>query len=136
MHNKSNTEYNDLIPDFLQELGESLQIALSHGVKADHIILDPGIGFAKTYDQNLIIMNHLEKIKESFPEYPVLLGTSRKSMIGKALGDVPTTERCEGTVATTVVGIMKHCDFIRVHDIKENKDACVMTDAIVRRIEV
>lgn len=132
MHNKATTVYTNFMDDFLEELGQCIEIALAHGVSSDNIILDPGIGFGKTYEQNLILMDNLEKIKERYPQYPVLLGTSRKSMIGKALGNVPPQQRCSGTVATTVVGIMKHCDFVRVHDIKENKEACLMTDAIVR----
>lgn len=98
------------------------------GVKRENIILDPGIGFAKTYEENLIVMNNLDVIKRL--ELPILLGTSRKSMIGNAL-DLPVDKRVEGTVATTVIGIMKGCEFIRVHDVLENKRAAVMTDKIL-----
>ena len=94
----------------------------------ENIILDPGIGFAKTYEENLIVMNNLEVIKEL--ELPILLGTSRKSMIGNTL-NLPVNQRVEGTVATTVIGIMKGCEFIRVHDVLENKRAAVMTDKIL-----
>ena len=93
------------------------------------IILDPGIGFAKTYEENLIVMNNCNEIKDM--GYPVLLGTSRKSMIGLTL-NLPVNERVEGTVATTVIGIMKGMNFIRVHDVLENKRAAVMTDTIIK----
>lgn len=130
MHNRENMDYNNLIQDMMIDLQESIKIALKAGVKEENIMIDPGIGFAKTIEQNLIVMNELEWFQEL--EYPILLGTSRKSMIGKTL-DLPVEERVEGTIATTVIGIMKGCDFIRVHDIKENKRAAAMTDAIVRR---
>ncbi|MDP4089359.1 MAG: dihydropteroate synthase [Bacillota bacterium] len=130
MHNREKNDYKDLMADILRDLEESINIALRAGVKEDRIILDPGIGFAKSYEENLTVMNRLELIYSL--GYPVLLGTSRKSMIGNAL-NLPPEERVEGTVATTVIGIMKKCDFVRVHDIKENKRAAVMTDVIVRR---
>jgi dihydropteroate synthase len=129
MHNKTNTEYNNLIEDVINDLIESIDIALMAGVKKENIIIDPGIGFAKTLNDNLVIMNNLHKLKSL--GYPILLGTSRKSMIGLTL-DLPTDQRVEGTIATTVIGIMKGCDFIRVHDIKENVRASLMTDAIIR----
>lgn len=130
MHNRENTDYSNLMEDVLNDLKESIDIALKAGVKPENIMVDPGVGFAKTYENNLDVMNHLEDFADL--GYPVLLGTSRKSTIGKAL-DLPADQRVEGTIATTVVGIMKNCDFVRVHDIRENKRAAVMTDAIVRR---
>ena len=131
MHNRENEDYKDLMEDILEDLRESIKIAKDAGVKDENIILDPGIGFAKSHEQNLQTMNELERLKEL--GYPVLLGTSRKRMIGFAL-DLPVEERVEGTVATTVVGIMKDaCDFVRVHDVLENSRAAKMTDAIVRR---
>lgn len=130
MHNRDNRNYNNLIPDILKDLEESIEIALKAGVKSENIILDPGIGFAKNYQENLETMGNLEKLNNL--GYPLLLGTSRKSMVGFAL-DLPVEERLEGTLATTAIGIMKGCDFIRVHDIKENKRVCAMTDAICRR---
>ena len=129
MHNRDNKNYNNLIPDILKDLQESIQIALKAGVKTENIILDPGIGFAKSYEDNLKTMSNLEKLNSL--GYPVLLGTSRKSIIGVAL-DLPVEKRLEGTLATTTIGIMKGCEFIRVHDIKENKRVCIMTDAICR----
>jgi dihydropteroate synthase len=131
MHNRENEDYKDLIEDILEDLRESIKIAKDAGVKDENIILDPGIGFAKSHEQNLETMNKLERLREL--GYPVLLGTSRKRMIGFTL-DLPVEERVEGTVATTVVGIMKDaCDFVRVHDVLENSRAAKMTDAIVRR---
>jgi dihydropteroate synthase len=129
MHNREGKDYKSLMEDVLSDLKESIDIALKAGVKPENIILDPGIGFAKTYEQNLTVMNHLEDFKKF--GYSLLLGTSRKSMIGNAL-NLPTEERMEGTLATTVIGIMKGYDFVRVHDIKENKRACIMADAILR----
>ena len=129
MHNRENVPYNNIMEDVIKDLEESIEIALSNGVKKDKIILDPGIGFAKNYEENLIVMNNLEDIVSL--GYPVLLATSRKSMIGKAL-DLPVYERVEGTTATTVFGITKGCCMVRVHDIKENKRAAVMTDKIIR----
>lgn len=129
MHNREDKPYNSLMEDVLEDLRESINIALEAGVKNENIILDPGIGFAKTYEENLIVMNNVDRLKEL--GYPVLLGTSRKSMIGLAL-NLPVSERVEGTVATTVVGIMKGCEFIRVHDVLENKRAAVMTYKILK----
>lgn len=130
MHNRGNNDYSDLMPDLINDLQESIDIALKAGVKEDKIIIDPGIGFAKNYEQNLEVMNKLEML--STLGYPVLLATSKKSMIGNAL-ELPSSERSEGTLATTVIGIMKNCDFVRVHDVKENKRVCMMTDAIIRK---
>lgn len=128
MHNRESKAYENLMGEVLSDLVESINIALEAGVKRENIILDPGIGFAKTYEENLIVMNNVEKIKDL--GYPVLLGTSRKSMIGLTL-DLPVDQRVEGTLATTVMGIMKGCEFIRVHDVLENKRVAVMTDKIL-----
>jgi dihydropteroate synthase len=130
MHNREKKEYENYLKDVIKDLKESIDIALKAGVKPQNIMLDPGIGFAKTYEQNLELMNNLELL--SSLGYPVLLGTSKKSMIGIAL-NLSSEERVEGTVATTVLGIMKGCDFVRVHNVLENKRAAMMTDAIVRR---
>lgn len=129
MHNREDKIYNNLMEDVLDDLRISINFALEAGVKNENIILDPGIGFAKTYEENLIVMNNVNRLKEL--GYPVLLGTSRKSMIGLTL-NLPSDERVEGTLSTTVIGIMKGCDFIRVHDVLENKRAAVMTDKILR----
>ncbi len=130
MHNRDNLKnpYGNLLEDVVADLKESIDIGLMAGVKLENIITDPGIGFAKTLDDNLAVMNHLEILHEL--KCPILLGTSRKSMIGLTL-DLPVEERMEGTIATTVMGVMKGCAFIRVHDIKENYRAVKMTKAIL-----
>ena len=130
MHNREDRNYKNLMEDILNDLRESIEIAKNAGVRNENIILDPGIGFAKDYEENLETMNKLEKLNEL--GYSWLLGTSRKSMIGTTL-NLPPKERGEGTLATTTLGIMKGCDFVRVHDVKENKRVCLMTDAMVRR---
>lgn len=127
MHNREAAVYDELVPDVIKDLEKCLAIAEKHGVKREKIILDPGIGFGKTYEQNLEIMNHLEQICGM--GYPVLLGASRKSMIGLTL-DLPVTEREEGTIATSVIGAMKGCDFVRVHNVRANVRALKMTEAI------
>ena len=130
MHNKANTEYNNFLIDMLAETQECVNIARKAGIKDERIILDPGVGFGKTYEMNLETMNHLELFQHL--GFPVLLGTSRKSMIGLAL-DLPVDQRVEGTIATSVIGVMKGCAFVRVHDVKENKRAVLMTEAILGR---
>lgn len=129
MHNREDIKYDRLMDDVMMDLVESINIAIENGVKRENIILDPGIGFAKTYEQNLEVMNNLEVLGAL--ELPILLGTSRKSMIGISL-NTAVNDRLEGTIATTVMGIMKGCSFIRVHDVLENKRACVMTDKIMK----
>lgn len=128
MHNRELAEYDDFLSDILNDMKECVQIAKKAGVADDKIILDPGVGFGKTLEHNLSITNHLDILGKL--GYPVLLGTSRKSMIGLTL-DLPVEERVEGTLATTVIGIIKGCSFVRVHDIKENKRIIQMTEAIV-----
>ena len=128
MHNRKEAVYNDYLADVLEDLRESVRLAKQAGVADDRIILDPGIGFAKTLEQNLQLTNHVELLHEL--GYPVLLGTSRKSMIGLTL-DLPKDEREEGTLATTVLGVMKGCAFVRVHDVKKNRRAIDMTEAIL-----
>lgn len=129
MHNRNNQNYDNLIVDMSHDLEESLAIALNAGVSKDKIILDPGIGFAKDYQQNMAVMQHLEELLTL--GYPLLLGTSRKGFIGITL-DLPVTERIEGTIATTVIGIIKGASIIRVHDVLENKRAAKMTAAILK----
>ena len=130
MHNRNveKNPYEYFVTDVLADLKNSISIALAAGIDESKIILDPGIGFGKSYEQNLQIMNNCQLIKGL--GYPVLLGTSRKSMIGLTL-DLPVDERVEGTIATTVMGVMKGCSIIRVHDVKENYRAVKMTKAIL-----
>ena len=130
MHNKENTEYNNFLVDMLSETQECVNIARRAGIKDENIILDPGVGFGKTYEMNLETMNHLELFQHL--GFPVLLGTSRKSMIGLTL-ELPVDQRVEGTLATSVIGVMKGCAFVRVHDVKENRRVIQMTEAILGR---
>ncbi len=129
MHNRNNTDYKNFVEDMCQDLRESLEIARQAHISDEQIILDPGVGFGKTYEQNLMAIHHLEKLVEM--GYPVLLATSRKSVIGLTL-DLPSDERVEGTVVTTVMGVEKGAAFVRVHDVKENLRAIRMTQAILR----
>jgi len=127
MHNREQMEYQDFFPDYIKDLQESIQLALAAGVSEEMIVLDPGIGFAKTLQQNLEAMRRLDDLVAL--GYPVLLGTSRKSMIGKVL-DLPVDERLEGTIATVALGIEKGCHIMRVHDVKAIKRTAMMMDAI------
>ncbi len=130
MHNRKEAVYNNFIEDVLSDLQESISIAEKHGVNKDKIVLDPGVGFAKTYEQNLEIINKLEELHKL--NCPLLLGTSRKSVIALTL-NLPVNERVEGTIATTVIGVIKNSLFVRVHDVKENKRAILMTEKILGR---
>jgi dihydropteroate synthase len=145
MHNRSNpasvevrsqlgnayigSEYQNLIEDVKRELLVSVELAKKAGIEDTHIILDPGIGFGKTREHNLELINRLDEIREL--GYPVLLGPSRKSFIGFTL-DLPTDQRVEGTAATIAIGIARGADIIRVHDVNEMARVAKMTDAIVR----
>lgn len=130
MHNRHEPDYKDFMTDMLNDLQKTVDIAKNAGIEDDKIILDPGIGFGKTYELNLQAIDQVEQLHQL--GYPVLLATSRKSVIGLTL-DLPSDERVEGTMVTTVMGVMKGCSFVRVHDIKENKRAIVMTEAILGR---
>ncbi len=128
MHNRVDPTYNDLMQDVILDLEESISICLDAGVPKEQIILDPGIGFAKTHEENLEVMRHLDQITGM--GYPVLLGTSRKSLIAKTL-QLPVDERVEGTGATVCYGIMKGCHIMRVHDVKEMFRMAKMMDALI-----
>ncbi len=146
MHNRSNPKqatidpelggryvgvaYNNLIEDVKRELGISLEIAHRAGIPDDRIILDPGLGFGKTVEQNLELIDRLDEIRAM--GYPLLLGASRKSFIGYTL-NLPPDQRAEGTAAITAIGIDRGADIVRVHDVRINARVARMTDAIVRR---
>ena len=146
MHNRSNpasvevraqlgnaylgSAYENLIKDVRRELLVSVDLAEKSGVEQSRIILDPGIGFGKTREHNLELINRLDEIRSL--GFPVLLGPSRKSFIGFTL-DLPADQRVEGTAATVAVGITRGADIIRVHDVKEMARVAKMTDAIVRK---
>lgn len=130
MHNQDGTEYDkDIMESIKDFLNESIKMALDAGVKKEKIVLDPGIGFGKTFEQNLEVLRRLGELREL--GYPILLGTSRKSVIGNVLHLEPK-DRVEGTVATTVLGVRDGVDIVRVHDITENLRAAKMADAIYR----
>ena len=128
MHNKDTTEYQDFFPDMLRETAECAKIARVAGIPEDKIILDPGIGFGKTREMNLETLHYLERFHGL--GYPMLLGASRKSVIGLTL-DLPADQRLEGTLVTTVLAVMKGYAFVRVHDVKENLRTVRMTEAIL-----
>lgn len=130
MHNRDNTEYRNFMEDVKQDLRETIALAKAAGIADDKIILDPGVGFAKSYENNLEVIRRLKEFNEL--KYPVLLGTSRKSVIGLTL-DLPAAERVEGTIVTTVMAVEAGCMFVRVHDVKENHRAIQMAEAILDR---
>lgn len=130
MHNQEGTDYDkDIMASMIDFFKKSLYIAKAAGIKDEKIILDPGIGFGKTVQQNLEVMNRLEELHVL--GYPLLLGISRKSIIGKTL-DLPAHDRLEGTIALNAIGIQKGVEIIRVHDIKEGVRTAQMIDAVVR----
>lgn len=128
MHNRRRAEYEDFMGDVVRDLAETLRMAKEAGIAREKIILDPGVGFAKDYEQNLEVIRRLEELGEL--GCPLLLGCSRKSVVGLTL-DLPVDQRLEGTLATTVLGVVKGCMFVRVHDVKENVRAVKMTEAIL-----
>lgn len=127
---QKNPEYTALIPEIRDYLFEGIEIAKRAGVREDMIIVDPGIGFGKTVEDNLEIIRRLDEF--STLGKPVLLGHSRKSFIGKLLGDLPADERVEGTAAVTAIGIYNGANIVRVHDVKEMKRVAVIADSIKR----
>lgn len=129
MHNRKAADYQNFLADVKADLAESVRLAKQAGISEDKIILDPGVGFGKAYDNNLEIIQSLEQLKEL--GYPLLLGASRKSVIGLAL-DLPVEERLEGTLVTTVFAVLKGCSFVRVHDVRENVRAIRMAEAILQ----
>lgn len=135
MHNQKGTDYQayegDVIAAERDFFRRTIEIAEAAGLPRELLILDPGVGFGKTVEDNLMVMNRQEELTEidGFA-YPLLLGTSRKSVIGKTL-DLPVDQRLEGTLATSVIGAMKGADIVRVHDVKENLRAIRMAEAII-----
>lgn len=133
MHNRKDKDYQNLIEDMVQDLEESVSIVKEAGVRDENIILDPGVGFAKTPQNNLEVMKNLERLQTL--TYPILLGTSRKSFIGQVL-DLPADERMEGTGATVCMGITKGVNIVRVHDVKEIVRMTRMMDAMMGKGEI
>ena len=131
MHNQNDEIYNKDIILVLREFFEkTFKIADKYGIDRDKIILDPGLGFGKNVEQNIEILSRLNELKDM---EPILLGASKKRFIGKLLNDLPFDERVEGTVATTVIGIEKGVDIVRVHNVLENKRACLVADGVYRK---
>ena len=128
MHNREDKEYEVFMRDAVQDLQESIFLVKKAGVKDEQIILDPGIGFAKSFEQNLEMMRNVDTLVSL--GYPVLYATSRKRVIGHVL-DLPVEERMEGTGATVCWGIQKGCQLVRVHDVKEMARMAKMTDALM-----
>ena len=127
MHNRKEAVYQNYMEEVLWDLEETLQIAHQAGIADDKIILDPGVGFGKTYEHNLEIIDRMEMLHSL--GYPLLLGASRKSVVGNAL-NLPKEERVEGTLVTRVFAVLKRAMFVRVHDVKENVRAIRMVEAI------
>lgn len=127
MHNRKEAVYENYMDEVLWDLEESLKIAHRAGIADDRIILDPGVGFGKTYEHNLEIIDRLEMLHAL--GYPLLLGASRKSVVGNAL-NLPKEERVEGTIVTSVYAVLKRAMFVRVHDVKENVRAVRMAETI------
>ncbi len=130
MHNREKSEYGNFLPNLFSDLEESLKLAERAGIPRDKILLDPGVGFGKTYENNLEVLARLEEFRRW--GLPVLLGCSRKSVIGLTL-DLPADQREEGTIVTTVMAVMKGISFVRVHDVEKNVRAVRMAEAILRR---
>lgn len=128
MHNRPNQLYTSLVENVLDDLRESIDIALNRGVLQEQIILDPGIGFAKNVEQNMEVIRHLDQLLSL--DYPLLLGTSRKSLIGKVL-NLPADQRDVGTGATTCFGITKGVDIVRVHNVEMTVQMTKMMDAMI-----
>lgn len=133
MHNREEAKYSDYFAEFMEDIKKSISIAKRAGIKDEHIILDPGIGFAKNMAQSIETMQRLDEIVAL--GYPVLLATSRKRMIGTVL-NLPVDERVEGTAATCAFGVMKGCHMMRVHDVKEVARTVKMMDALVGKLVI
>ena len=129
MHNQKSRDYDDVVSGVASSLFDSAKAALNAGVPKENIILDPGIGFGKTPDHNLEVLNRLREFEPL--GYPLLLGTSRKSTIGLVL-DLPVDQRVEGTAATVALAISGGADIVRVHDVQHMVRVCRMSDAVVR----
>lgn len=129
MHNSDSKEYKDLMGDIIRFLRKSIEIAEKAGIRRESMVIDPGVGFGKTLEHNLEVMRRMKELNTL--DLPVLLGTSRKSLIGNIL-ELPVGERLEGTAATITLGIANGADIVRVHDVKEMTRVVRMTDAMVR----
>jgi dihydropteroate synthase len=123
---------NDIFAELKESLGQSVVWAEERGVRREAIVIDPGIGFDKTQEQNLALISQLDKIKELFPDLPLLIGTSRKSFIGRILGGAPPSERLYGTMATLAAAVLSGADIVRVHDVKAALETVRVVDELKR----
>jgi dihydropteroate synthase len=130
MHNRAEARYRDVVAEVVADLQRAIDLAVAAGLARESILVDPGIGFGKTPAHNLAVLRALSALREL--GRPVVLGTSRKSTIGRVLGGLPPEERLEGTLATTALGIAAGVDIVRVHDVRANVRAARVSDAIVR----
>jgi dihydropteroate synthase len=129
MSNQRGKACQNIIPEVVSDLGASMNLAMERGLAWENIIVDPGVGFGKTLEQNLEIVCRLDELR--CLERPILIGTSRKSMIGLVL-DLPPDQRIEGTAATVAISIARGADIVRVHDVEQMARVCQMSDAIIR----
>ena len=127
MHNRQQAGYGRLMEDVAEDLAQSLELAKEAGIREERILLDPGVGFGKSYEDNLEVIRCLKELQSL--GHPLLLGCSRKSVVGLTLG-VPADQRLAGTLVTTVFGVLGGCMFVRVHDVKENVQAIRMAEAV------
>ena len=130
MHNRAEPRYTNLLPEIVADLQRAIEQALSAGVAWANVLVDPGFGFGKTPEQNLALLHDLRGLR--LLDRPIVLGTSRKSTLGKVL-DLPAEERLEATLATTALGVAAGVDIVRVHDVRPNVRAARIADAVVRR---
>jgi dihydropteroate synthase len=128
---QKNPLYGALIPEIMDYLRSGIALAVKAGIPEDRIIIDPGIGFGKTFDHNLEILHNLDKFTSL--GRPVLIGPSRKAFIGKILDNAPAIERTEGTAAAIAISIMKGANIVRVHDVREMAKVARVADAIKRQ---
>jgi dihydropteroate synthase len=132
MHNRAAPVYRDLIGEVVSDLRAALDRALAAGVPVEDLIVDPGFGFGKTPEHNLLVLRELPALRAL--GHPILLGTSRKSTLGRVLGGAPIEDRLEATLATTALGIAAGVDMVRVHDVRANVRAARFADAVIRGV--
>jgi dihydropteroate synthase len=125
---QNNPVYEDVVEEVKEYFEERVNYALSKGITLDKIILDPGVGFGKNYEHNIELIKYIDKLY--IKDLPMLLAVSRKSSIGNALGNLPPQERLEGTLAVTCYAALKGVEMVRVHDVKENKRAAMMSEVL------
>jgi dihydropteroate synthase len=122
----------DILGEVIGGLRESIAVAQQHGVAPDSIAIDPGIGFGKTAEQNVELIARLDQLIAEFADFPIMIGTSRKSFIGKLLDNAPADQRLYGTIASVVASVMKGAHIVRVHDVKAAVDAVRVIDAVMQ----